>query len=205
VPTETVSEVGLKAKPPLPVVMVTSIVLPAVVAVGLGALVAVGLGALVAVGAGLLPVALPPQAASRKSIATASVQNEASVLGVVVRMVCVVPWVLFCILLPFLPGFDYTTLLEKNTKRGYTSASIVYSEPCNGKHSANFNITHQKTLDFYKLNGYTSTQICRPLFCISMVKTNTFSFASKLPRSALDSLAMEALIYITCIYRENDL
>ena len=84
VPTGTVNVAGLKAKPPV-LVTSTSIVLP-LVAVGLGAEVAVG----AVVGAGLLvvpPLVLLPQAASSKSIATASVQNQASIPGFVLRTV----------------------------------------------------------------------------------------------------------------------
>jgi len=53
-------------------------------------LVAVGLGGLVAVGAGLLPVPLPPQAASRKSTPRTSIKNQTRVLSGIVEMVLVV-------------------------------------------------------------------------------------------------------------------
>jgi len=88
VPTETVNEAGLKAKPLLPVITVTMFAEPPG-AVGLGAVVAVGVGAVVGVGVGLLvvPPVLLPQAASSKSIATANVQSQASILGFVLRMV----------------------------------------------------------------------------------------------------------------------
>jgi len=87
VPTETLNEAGLKAKPLLPIITSTSFAL-LLVAVGLGAAVAVG--AVVGVGVGLLvvpPPVLLPQAASSKSIVTASIQNQARVLGFVVRIV----------------------------------------------------------------------------------------------------------------------
>jgi len=90
VPTETVNVVGLKAKPLLPVITVTMFVEP-LGAVGLGAVVAVGAGAVVGVGLLVVPPpVLLPQAVSSKSIATASTQNQANILGFVLRIVGVV-------------------------------------------------------------------------------------------------------------------
>ena len=102
VPTATVNEVGLKVYLPVPsVVTETSIVEP-VVAVGLGALVAVG-GAVVGVGLLAVPLVLP-HAVSRKSIARASVENQPSVLGFVIR----IEWVFFCIVLLLFPRLCLT-------------------------------------------------------------------------------------------------
>jgi len=102
VPTVTVNVAGLKAKPLLPVITLTIIVLP-LVPVGLGADVAVGAGAVVGVGLLVVPPppVLLPQAASNKSIATANVQNQASILGFVVRIVGAITRVFFCIMFPF--------------------------------------------------------------------------------------------------------